>query len=168
MHFAPSEAKGMGFIFSFAIGASIVTICLWILRFGHAWYRTSDMVQSYNSLPSMHFKIMWAPGGLAGLLWSIGNIASMVSVQNLGEGVGYSVTQAAMVSSFFRLIISFFLQQMNMLNKKVPSPINQLVSGLWGIFYFNEVVSRTMRIKWFVSAIIALFGILLLSYEHVG
>jgi glucose uptake protein GlcU len=101
MHFAPSEAKGMGFIFSFAIGASIVTICLWILRFGHAWYRTSDMVQSYNSLPSMHFRIMWAPGSLAGLLWSIGNIASMVSVQNLGEGVGYSVTQAAMVSSFF-------------------------------------------------------------------
>lgn len=87
----------------------------------------------------MHFKIMWAPGSVAGLLWSIGNIASMVSVQNLGEGVGYSVTQAAM-----------------------------LVSGLWGIFYFNEVVSRTMRIKWFVSALIALFGILLLSYEHVG
>ncbi len=55
-----------------------------------------------------------------------------------------------------------------LLNKKVPSPINQLVSGLWGIFYFNEVVSRTMRIKWFVSALIALFGILLLSYEHVG
>jgi hypothetical protein len=113
MHFAPSEASGIGYVVSFAIGASIVTIILWILRFFHCWYtirhdyNTSnmgsgtgisiDMVEAYNLLPSMHFRVMWAPGGLAGTLWSIGNIASMVSVQNLGEGVGYSVTQASMV-----------------------------------------------------------------------
>ena len=44
----------------------------------------------------------------------------------------------------------------------------QLCSGLWGIFYFNEIVSRDMRIKWFASAIITVAGILLLSHEHEG
>jgi len=141
MQFAPPEASGIGYVVSFAIGASIVTILLWILRFCHGWYKNDghSMMHAYNSLPPLHLKIMWAPGGLAGTLWSIGNIASMVSVQNLGEGVGYSVTQASM-----------------------------LCSGLWGIFYFNEIVSRDMRIKWFASAIITVAGILLLSHEHEG
>ena len=100
MQFAPPEASGIGYVVSFAIGASIVTILLWILRFCHGWYKNDghSMMHAYNSLPPLHLKIMWAPGGLAGTLWSIGNIASMVSVQNLGEGVGYSVTQASMVS----------------------------------------------------------------------
>ena len=138
MHFAPPEASGTGYVTSFAIGASIMTILLWILRFGYHMYETNmSLTRSYNSLPPLHLKIMWLPGGIAGTLWSVGNIASMISVQNLGEGVGYSLTQASM-----------------------------LCSGVWGIFYFNEVVSRVMRVKWFVSAIITVVGILLLSYEH--
>ena len=117
MHYAPPEASGMGYVVSFAIGASIVTLVLWILRFGYMWYRQPVSVpmsmsmhtsifmpqqrsirRAFQDLPPFHFRVMWAPGCLAGTLWSIGNEASMVSVHNLGEGVGYSVTQASMVS----------------------------------------------------------------------
>mmetsp|Transcript_29078 Transcript_29078/g.43941 ORF Transcript_29078/g.43941 Transcript_29078/m.43941 type:complete len:92 (+) Transcript_29078:674-949(+) len=88
-------------------------------------------------LPSFHFKVMWLPGCIAGTLWSIGNVGSIISVHRLGEGVGYSVVQASM-----------------------------FVSGLWGIFWYKEVKGFWERIKWFCSAIVTLIGILLLSYEH--
>jgi hypothetical protein len=44
----------------------------------------------------MHLKEMWFIGTLCGSLWEIANIGSIVSVQFLGEGVGYSVVQAAL------------------------------------------------------------------------
>jgi glucose uptake protein GlcU len=80
---------------------------------------------------------MWLMGGSSGLLWSTGNIFSMISVRHLGEGVGYSVCQAAM-----------------------------LISGLWGIYYFREVVRQESIVKWFASALLTVCGILLLSYQH--
>jgi len=142
MHYAPEEAGGTGYVVSFAIGALIITSLLWVLRFIVELHFTGphySISRAYQALPSLHLEIMWLPGCLAGLLWSIGNVASMISVQNLGEGVGYSLTQASM-----------------------------LCSGLWGIFYFNEVVSRDLRVKWFASAVLCVTGILLLSYEHQG
>lgn len=139
MHYAPREAHGTGYVISFAIGATIITICLWAGRFlYHYIYQKKTIKLSYDSLPPFHFRVMWKPGGTAGLLWSIGNLSSMISVQYLGEGVGYSLTQASM-----------------------------LVSGVWGIFYFREVEGLSVRVKWFVSALITITGILLLSFEHV-
>lgn len=138
MQFAPKEASGAGFVVSFGIGASIVTLILWLLRLIHDCYLSDwDYKRAYQSLPSFHLERMWLPGGIAGLLWSIGNMASMISVKYLGEGVGYSLTQSSM-----------------------------LVSGLWGIFFFREVKCANTRLKWFCSAVITLIGILLLSYEH--
>ncbi len=140
MHYAPEEAGGTGYVVSFAIGALIITLLLWVLRFIVELHFTGphySISRAYQALPSLHIEIMWLPGCLAGLLWSIGNVASMISVHNLGEGVGYSLTQASM-----------------------------LCSGLWGIFYFNEVVSYDLRVKWFASAVLCVTGILLLSYEH--
>ena len=140
MHYAPKEAHGMGYVISFAIGASIITICLWIARFSyHYFIEGNTLYGSYHSLPPFHFNVMWKPGGIAGFLWSLGNLSSMISVQHLGEGVGYSLTQASM-----------------------------LVSGMWGIFYFREVEGFAIRIKWFLSAMVTIAGILLLSFEHVN
>ena len=99
MKFAPLEAKGTGFIFSFSIGASIVTALLWILRFLNSYRQTKNVRKSYNALPSKHFSTMWKPGCLSGLMWSVGNMASLISVQNLGVGAGYSLTQASMLCS---------------------------------------------------------------------
>ncbi len=140
MHYAPEKAHGIGYVISFAIGATIITICLWIARFAYYYfYEGMTFHGSYHSLPPFHFKVMWKPGGTAGLLWSIGNLSSMISVQQLGEGVGYSLTQASM-----------------------------LVSGIWGIFYFREVEGCGIRVKWFLSALITIGGILMLSFEHVN
>lgn len=140
MHYAPVEAEGTGYVVSFGIGAVCITTILWIVRFNYEVYLTGpnySIARAIVAMPSFHMRLMWKPGCLAGLLWSIGNVASMISVQNLGEGVGYSVTQASM-----------------------------LCSGLWGLFYFNEVPQRNLKIKWLISATITVTGILLLSYEH--
>jgi len=86
------------------------------------------MVRAYKALPPLHIRIMWLAGGVSGTLWSIGNFFSMISVEYLGEGVGYSVVQSAM-----------------------------LVSGLWGIFYFREVVGVATISKWFFSAFLTVW-----------
>jgi len=79
---------------------------------------------------------MWLPGAIAGSLWSLGNVGSIVAVEKLGQGVGYSASQAAL-----------------------------LIAGMWGIFYFKEVKACAIIGKWFVSAFITICGILLLGYE---
>ncbi|CAJ1936357.1 unnamed protein product [Cylindrotheca closterium] len=137
MKFAPPDAKGTHFLISFAIGASIVNLFLWVIRYLFLFQRHGSLSGAYGALPSFHFRKMWLPGSACGILWSIGNFFATISVQFLGEGVGYSVVQASM-----------------------------LVSGLWGIFYFKEIEGRETITKWFLSASITVLGILLLSYEH--
>ena len=137
MHYSSGNTSGLGYVISFAIGAMIVLIFMWACRLLYHFGRTTSIVKAYASLPCFHFQIMWIPGGIAGTLWSVGNICSMLSVQGLGEGVGYSVIQAAM-----------------------------LVSGLWGILFYKEVTGTRTRLKWLVAAVLTVSGILLLSYEH--
>jgi len=137
MKFAPPDAKGTHFLISFGIGAALVTLTLWIIRYLYLCQRHGSMSGAYQALPSFHFRKMWLPGSACGTLWSIGNFFSIISVEFLGEGVGYSVVQASM-----------------------------LVSGLWGIFYYKEIEGREAISKWFLSASITVLGILLLSYEH--
>ena len=137
MQFAPKVDKGLGYLISFAIGAATVNLSLWIIRYLYLCYLYPSYEEAYNALPSFHLRKMWLYGGTCGLLWSIGNFFSILAVEYLGEGVGYSATQASM-----------------------------LVSGLWGIFYFNEVEGFETISKWFLSASVTVVGILLLSYEH--
>lgn len=132
-----ADADGRGYVISFAIGASIVTLCLWLFRYLYYVGRSRSFTKAFEALPSLHIPTLWLAGGTSGTLWSIGNFFSILSVEHLGEGVGYSVVQAAM-----------------------------LVSGLWGIFYFREITDSVAIMKWFVSAGLTISGILLLSYEH--
>ena len=132
-----SDANGRGYVISFAIGASVVTLSLWFIRYSYYLGRSRSVIKAYEELPSLHVRTLWLAGGISGALWSIGNFFSILSVEHLGEGVGYSVIQAAM-----------------------------LVSGLWGIFWFREITDSMAIMKWFVSAGLTIFGILLLSYEH--
>mmetsp|Transcript_1581 Transcript_1581/g.2831 ORF Transcript_1581/g.2831 Transcript_1581/m.2831 type:complete len:383 (-) Transcript_1581:160-1308(-) len=137
MHYSKGNTGGLGYVISFAIGASIVTLFLWIMRYAYHVNRTGSFVKGFEALPSFHVRVMWLAGGTAGTLWSIGNICSMISVEYLGEGVGYSVVQSAM-----------------------------LVSGMWGIFWFKEVIGIVPRIQWLLAASITILSILWLSYEH--
>lgn len=138
MKWCKADTKGTHYLMSFSIGASIVTLAIWLFRYlflvvvhGNRW------VVAYQALPSFHLRVMWRPAGLSGLLWSIGNFFSLISVNRLGEGVGYPLVQTSI-----------------------------LVSGLWGIFYLDEVKGWERVSKWFASSLLTIFGILLLSYEH--
>lgn len=138
MQFAPMNDKGLPYLTSFAIGATVVTIFLWVVRYLYLVHKHNySPTRAFGALPSFHFRKMWPYGCTCGLLWSIGNFFSILAVENLGEGVGYSLTQASM-----------------------------LVSGLWGIFFFNEIEGADAISKWFVAASVTVLGILLLSYEH--
>lgn len=47
------------------------------------------MYDAYKQLPSFHLRKMWFLGGIAGTLWSTGNVASFFSVKYLGQATGY-------------------------------------------------------------------------------
>jgi len=47
---------------------------------------------------------MWLPGATAGSLWSLGNVGSIVAVEHLGQGVGYSASQAALLIRYYTML----------------------------------------------------------------
>jgi len=138
MTFLSQDEKGFAFIISFAIGAAIVTASFWILRCLFSIYTTKSISLGYQALPSFHLNVMWLPGGLSGLVWSIGNFGSILAVSNLGQAIGLSLGQAAMI-----------------------------VSGLWGIFWYKEIVDSRKIMLWFMSAIVTCLSITALCYEHI-
>lgn len=139
MHYARAQGfYGASYLISYSCGSMIVTIGMWAIRYLINLKRLDfDMKGAFAELPSFHLKEMWLPGTLSGLLYSLGNFCSIVTVVFLGQGVGYSFVQTSM-----------------------------LVSGLWGIFYFGEVQGSERITKWLISSAITVCGILLLSYEH--
>mmetsp|Transcript_17574 Transcript_17574/g.21473 ORF Transcript_17574/g.21473 Transcript_17574/m.21473 type:complete len:459 (+) Transcript_17574:159-1535(+) len=140
MHYARAQGfYGAGYLISYSVGSMIITIILWFIRYLYNLYHYGDHRQAYNALPSFHCRQMCLPGALAGFLYSLGNFCSIITVTALGQGVGYSFVQTSM-----------------------------LISGLWGIFYFEEVQGSDRICKWLGSSIVTIIGILLLSYEHVG
>jgi len=136
MHYSKGDTGGLGYVISFGTGALLVTILIWIFRFLFMVFKLKSIKEGYSVLPPFHFRVMWLPGATAGTLWSLGNVGSIVAVQQLGQGVGYPASQAAL-----------------------------LVAGLWGIFYYQEVTKPKTIIKWFMSAFVTILGILLLGYE---
>jgi hypothetical protein len=114
MHFCKdnSQTSGVGYLISFGIGAALVTMALWLFRYGY-WvlYFGGNPSRAYQALPSFHLPILWLPGGTSGLLWSIGNFFSLISVYYLGEGVGYSVVQAGMLGTYGQYDIVLLLDR---------------------------------------------------------
>jgi Transmembrane family, TMEM144 of transporters len=147
MKLAPANAQGPRFLISFAAGSALVNAVAWLLRYLYNVFQCrrdsgenrSSWSEAYRALPCLHWQVMWRPGGLSGLLWSIGNFFNLLSVHTLGQGVGYPLVQSSL-----------------------------LVSGLWGIFYFQEVQGRGRISKWILSSLITLCGIVMLGRQHVG
>jgi len=139
MHFARDAGFfGANYLISYSCGAMLVTIVMWILRYTYHLCQTGgNTKKAYDNLPSFHLREMWFSGFLSGLLYSLGNFCSIITVSVLGQGVGYSFVQTSM-----------------------------LVSGLWGILFFGEVKGIKRIIRWIASSIITIIGILWLSYEH--
>lgn len=107
MKWAPDNARGSCFLISFAIGAATVNASLWIIRGLYLSYTLGSLSEGYRALPSLHLKKMWMYGATCGILWSIGNFFSILSVEFLGEGVGYSVVQASILGWFLENVDCF-------------------------------------------------------------
>lgn len=141
LHFARDQGMGgAAYLISFAGGALLVQTALWIGWFLYYFHqKRGNWREAVDALPNMHWQELGYPGFLAGLLYSTGNFMSILAVTYLGQGTGYSFTQMQL-----------------------------FVSGLWGVFYFKEIHGTETVIKWFTSALIAIAGIVWLSYEHEG
>ena len=139
LHYAGSHTKGFNYVFSFAVGATLVNLSAWAIRFYFLYLNSlKDANVAFRALPSFHLRVMLIPGLASGMFYSLGNFASIVSVTYLGEGLGYSMTQSSM-----------------------------LISGLWGIFYYNEISSTLSMKGWIISASIALAGMMILCLNHL-
>merc|ERR1719203_836204 len=99
----------------------------------HIFYYKKDFKLAYKSLPPFHMKEMLIPGIISGTLSLFGGILVIQSVIYLGQAIGFSVVQGAII-----------------------------VAGLWGVFYFEEIQEREKITMWFLNASISLVGMLLL------
>mmetsp|Transcript_45369 Transcript_45369/g.95203 ORF Transcript_45369/g.95203 Transcript_45369/m.95203 type:complete len:386 (-) Transcript_45369:416-1573(-) len=163
----PNTTRGVGYQMSFGIASVVAVMVFWLLRlFFHAlehltrhsrWSEfgdnngsgrrfelrvlmqilTDSMSRGYRELPSFHIRQMWKSGLTAGLLYSSGNLFGIVSIQKLGDFMGYSLNQSSII-----------------------------ISGLWGIFYYREIPGAMNMIGFFTSSCVVFAGVLLLANEH--
>lgn len=97
MKLCQEDTSGLGYLVSFSSGATLVTMTIWFFRFLYHVSYSHSIKSAYQALPSFHLREMWFHGGLSGLLWSTGNLFSILSVYHLGAGVGYCVVQSSML-----------------------------------------------------------------------
>jgi glucose uptake protein GlcU len=139
MHYAgPATTNGLSYVMSFAIGCSSVVTMVWVLRLLFNSVQEQSLRVGYDRLPSLHVTTIGPYAALAGLIWSLGNVSSILTVALLGEGVGYSIVQSQL-----------------------------LVAGLWGVFWYKEIRGMRAIASWFTFAVITVAGIVMLSREHV-
>jgi glucose uptake protein GlcU len=142
LHFALQEEDmtGAGYLISYATGSLIVNTCIWLAFLGYYLHQTNGhWNEAVDCLPKWHFEHLLIPGLMAGLLYSFGNFCSILAVTYLGQGTGFSFCQMQL-----------------------------FVSGLWGVVFFKEVQGTETITKWFISASVAVVGIVWLAHEHEG
>ena len=142
MHYARiyDGIYGSAYLISFAGGALIVNTAIWVLFLVYQLYQKKGQWQeAVEALPKFHLRELWFAGLMAGLLYSMGNFTAILTVAALGQSIGYPFCQMQL-----------------------------FVSGCWGIFYFKEVKGVETITKWFLSAALALVGIVWLAYEREG
>jgi glucose uptake protein GlcU len=144
VHYAIEEGFGGARYFpSMACGALLANISLWSLYFVVQAVvdarRGCSLRETMDRMPLLYFRELWFPGLLAGLLLSLAMFTSILAVTYLGQGVGNSLVQTKI-----------------------------LVSGLWGIFWYHEIVGAGTIAKWFASAGICMTAIIWLSLERLG
>ena len=55
--------------------------------------------KGYHQLPSFHIRVMWKAGLTSGVLYSMANFFAIISIQKLGNFMGYSLNQSSMIIS---------------------------------------------------------------------
>jgi len=116
------------FLISFAVG------CCCIIPITTVWacFISSEKVQ-------WHWKTCLVPGLLAGLVWNIGNVASLYAIQSVGYGVAYPIMQSSLI-----------------------------VANLWGIFVWKEVTEKRVICLIFLFGLIVMAGCGLITIGVIG
>lgn len=83
--------------------------------------------------------------GLAGLMWNIGNWASLYALQYLGYTVGFPLTQCALLLGTTR------------------NSLLNLSGGFWGIVLFKEITGVRRILLYVVSCLVLISGAILLG-----
>lgn len=141
MHFAEKDdptLRGMGFLLSFAVGCATVLACVWLARWGWNVFVLCSSSSSRRELPRLHVTTIGPYATLAGLIWSVGNTCSILSVAWLGQGLGYSIVQSQLI-----------------------------VAGLWAVCVYDEISGRARIASWFACAVLTVVSILLLTRQRI-
>ena len=143
LHYAAEEGFGGAKYFpSMGVGAMIANTIMWILLYIVCLYKAfangKPAQSALHDLPKWHFRVLWLPALSAGLMLSLAMFSTILAITYLGQGVGNSIVQSKI-----------------------------LVSGLWGIFWYKEVVGTKTVAKWFASAGICMIAIIWLSLERL-
>jgi len=148
MHYAKRHGfGGVHYMLSYAVGAFISNLILWLIYYVVVFSRLSSLEVSWRSrllqaaaeMPKPHLQQLWKPGLCAGLLLTVAMFGSILSVTYLGQGIGNSVIQAKI-----------------------------MVSGMWGIFFYKEVTDPKAIRNWFLSASVSVGAIIWLSRERIA
>lgn len=101
LHFAKREGfGGAAYLVSYAVGSMIVNTMIWVVLFLFQLHKHRyNFRDAVDSLPDFHLDKLWAPGFLAGSLYSIANFGSILAVTYLGQGVGFSLCQVQILVS---------------------------------------------------------------------
>ena len=82
------SSGGIDFVVSFGCGVAIVTSAMWLIFI-------LGLRAQRRPIPSLQLQVMWLPGSIAGIVWSMGNFCSTGATILLGEAIGYSSCQGA-------------------------------------------------------------------------
>eukprot|EP00884_Botryococcus_braunii_P004675 jgi/Botrbrau1/14208/Bobra.0291s0013.1 len=125
MNWAPAEAKGLPFIPSMALGVLLA-----------APFVTAGTLLASGTSFGLAADVAAGPGMLSGAIWNLGNICSVVAVQD--PGVGLAIAYPIMQCGLF-------------------------VAGLWGIFLHHELKGREQAGYWFGGVVLIIGATLLAS-----
>jgi len=116
------------FLISFAVG------CCCIIPITMIWacFVSEERVK-------WHWKTCLVPGLLAGLVWNIGNVASLYAIQSIGYGVAYPIMQSSLI-----------------------------VANLWGIFVWKEVTEKRVICLIVTFGLIVMAGCGLITVGIIG
>lgn len=143
LHYAAEEGFGGAKFFpSYGVGAMIANTLMWLLLYmvclGRGLVNGKPIRQVLDEMPKWYLDVLWFPALSAGLMLSLAMFSTILAITYLGQGVGNSIVQSKI-----------------------------LVSGLWGIFWYKEVVGAKTVAKWFASAGICMVAIIWLSWERL-
>eukprot|EP00658_Telonema_sp_P-2_P022909 TRINITY_DN19174_c0_g2_i7.p2 TRINITY_DN19174_c0_g2~~TRINITY_DN19174_c0_g2_i7.p2 ORF type:complete len:189 (+),score=57.25 TRINITY_DN19174_c0_g2_i7:656-1222(+) len=127
LHYAADEYIGLVFVPSLGIGCLLVLLA-------PPFYFTANGTISDMGFEDLKLKQCLLPGLCSGLIWNLGNVASIFAIARVGYAVAYPIFQCAL-----------------------------LVSSLWGVFVFKEIKSKQAISVLFGSGLVLISGAIVLG-----